>query len=98
MRLEQSPLPEGAARCSSGMAGVLELEGRGPEHIVPSRHMCDDQLLFDTEILTVLPELEKCKDQAVGRRSPWATKAPQRLATSPWPKEAEEQKRPGDAK
>lgn len=34
MRLEQSPLPGGAARCSSGMASVLELEGKGPELFV----------------------------------------------------------------
>lgn len=50
MRLEQSPLPEGAARCSSGMASVLELEGKGPECLVRSWHMCEDQLQFDTEI------------------------------------------------
>lgn len=50
MRLEQSPLPEGAARCSSGMASVLGLEGKGPEHIAHSWHVWDDQLQFDTEI------------------------------------------------
>lgn len=50
MRLEQSPWPGGAARCSSGMASVLELEGKGPEHFVHSWHMCDDLLQFDTEI------------------------------------------------
>jgi len=50
MRLEQSPLPEGAARCSSGMTSVLELEGKGPEHNVCSWHVCDDQLQYDTEI------------------------------------------------
>lgn len=50
MRLEQSPLPGGAARCSSGMASVLELEGKGPELFVCSWHVCDDQLRFDADI------------------------------------------------
>lgn len=56
MRLEQSPWPGGAARCSSGMGSVLELEGRGLELSVCPWHMCDDQLQFDTEIfLCYLP-------------------------------------------
>lgn len=56
MRLEQTPWPGGAARCSSGMSSVLELEGRGPELSVHSWHTCDDQLQLDSEMcLCYLP-------------------------------------------
>lgn len=74
MRLEQSPLPEGAARCSSSTAGVLELEGKGPQHVVPSWHMWWSAAIWHWD-LTVLSEPEKRIHQVVWV-SPLAPKAP----------------------
>lgn len=94
MRLEQSPWPGGAARCSCGMASVLELEGKGPELFVHSWHVCH---------VSCSPTLGCACPTCPGAlpassSTPPATKAPLKLATGSCPKDVEEQKRLGDAK
>lgn len=94
MRLEQSPLPGGAARCSSGVASVLELEGKGPELSVCSWHVCDDQLQFDAEIcLYFVP----WRNAWIQQHSP-SYKSPFEAGHRFMPKDVEGQNRPGDAK